>query len=58
MIRAATILVLALALSGCSWFRDYSVGVNNPNRQDTVQEQTYYDYGKRDTIHQRSGTYR
>ena len=57
MIRAATILVLALALPGCSWFRDYKVGVSNPNQQDAVQEQTYYDYGKRDTIYQRSGTH-
>ncbi len=58
MIRAATILILALALSACSWFRDYSVGISNPTERDTVQEQTYYDYSKRDTIYQRSGTYR
>jgi hypothetical protein len=58
MIRATTILILALALSACSWFRDYRVGVNNPTEQDTVQEQTYYDYSKRDTIHQKPGTYR
>ncbi|HKK29002.1 MAG TPA: hypothetical protein VKA18_01245 [Alphaproteobacteria bacterium] len=57
MVRWLAVLGLAAALGSCDTFRDYKVRVEDPTRQDTVQEPTYYDYQKRDTIHQRPGTY-
>ncbi len=53
MIRVLACLSLALALSACDTFRDYRVGVKDPTRRDTVQEQPYYDYNKRETIYPR-----
>ena len=58
MDRFFTLVGLALALSACDAFRDYRVDVNDPTRRDVVTEQPYYDYGKRDTIHPRSGSNR
>lgn len=58
MFRLCAASVLLLALSACDAFRDYRVQVEDPTRQDTVDEPTYYDYDKRDTIYQRSDSYR
>lgn len=53
MIRLLVASALALALSACDTFRDYRVGVEDPTRRDTVKEQPYYDYSKRETIYTR-----
>ena len=58
MIRLTVAVALVLALSACSNLLDYRVGVNDPTRRDTVQEPTYYDRNKRDTIHPQSGSNR
>lgn len=56
MSRITAVLALALALSACGMFSDFTVSVDDPNRRDTVQEAPYFDRNKRDTIHPQSGS--
>mgnify|MGYP006253415803 FL=1 len=53
MARISLLCLLALTLVGCDTFRDYKIRINDPTRRSQVEEPTYYDYGRRETVYPR-----